>query len=187
MKFTVIAQGTHSIEWPKIQLLVNGQNCGQHEIHNQSEVDFDINLDQPMNIIEIAYINKQQNHTVFDQGQIVQDQLLEICQVRLDNILLDHWFLTQGHYYPHYFEGFLQQCPDANRKIRSQLIWHFPGRFVFESVPSAKDFWLWYRDQRRYIHIRKYSNKAQYREEGYIGSFDPLIDLISDIERLIDV
>lgn len=187
MKFTIIATGTHSIEWPIIQLIVNEQVCGQCEIREFTEADFDIKLDQPINSIELAWINKQEHHTVFDQDRIVQDQTITLCQVRMDDILLDSWFLTQGRYYPDYFYGFLQQCPDAPRELRSQLIWHFPGKFVFEKVPSRENFWLWYRDQRRYVHVKTWGNKDQHREEGYIGSYEPLSELIEEIERLIRV
>lgn len=187
MKFTVIAKAQFSVEWPRIEVTVNGNICGTAEIQDVAEIDFDIDLNQAYNTIAIRYINKQQHHTVFENGAIVQDQTLELQQVRLNDILLDNWFLTQGHYYPNYFEGFLQQCPDAERKLRSQLIWHFPGEFVFESVPSEDKFWFWYRDQRRYIHVKQYSDKEGYREENYIGSFDPLTDLMNDIRKIIDV
>lgn len=186
MKFTVIVKGTYSVEWPQIQLIVNGQVCGEAEIQEHTEVDFDIEFNESCNQIEIAWTNKQQHHTVFEHGRIIQDQTLELCQVRLDDILLDNWFLTQGYYYPDYFEGFLQQVPDAPRQLASQLIWHFPGRFQFEPVPNQQQFWFWYRDQRRYVHIKTHNNKSQYREEQYIGSFDPLTDLVQGIERIIN-
>lgn len=187
MKFTVIAKGTYSVEWPKIELCVNGVSCGTAEINSQAEIDFDIALSQASNTIQIVYVNKKEYHTVFENGQIVSDQSLEIQNIRMDDILLDSWFLTQGHYYPDYFQGFLEQCPDADKKLKSQLIWHFPGVFEFDPVPNESQFWFWYRDQRRYIHVKQYSDKDGYREENYIGSFDPLTDLVNDITRLIDV
>lgn len=187
MKFTIIASGTHSIDWPIIELVVNGQSCGTAEVQTHCEVDFDINLDRDQNTIELVYVNKQQYHTVFENDRIVSDQSLELKKVRVDDILLDNWFLTQGHYHPAYFAGFLEQFPGADKKLKSQLIWHFPGTFVFETVPNKEKFWHWYRDQRRYVHIKTYADKDGYREENYIGSFDPLDDLVNDIKGIINV
>ena len=187
MKLTVVALGTHSFEWPIIEVQVNGLTCGTCEIKDTTEANFEIDLNQDQNVIEIHYVNKQQCHTVFDNDMIVQDQSLTLKKILINDILLDTWFLTQGHYCPNYFAGFLQQCPNAARKIQSQLIWHFPGKFVFEPVPAYDQFWFWYRDQRRYVHVKKFDDKGNYRNEGYIGSFDPLITLVNNIQRYINV
>jgi hypothetical protein len=169
MKLTVVATGTYSFEWPIIQVQVNGVDYGTCEIQNTTHANFEIDLDQDQNVIEIHYVNKQQHHTVFDNGAIVQDQSLELKKILINDILLDNWFLTQGHYCPEYFQGFLQQCPDAAKIIRSE------------------HFWFWYRDQSRYVHVKKFDDKGTYRNEGYIGSFDPLTSLVTDIQRYINV
>lgn len=187
MKFTVIASGKYSIEWPIIELIVNGKSCGTAEITEYTVADFDIELLQEKNVIEILYTNKKEHHTVVNDSCITSDQSLEIQKIRINDILLDNWFLTQGYYYPDYFAGFLERYPLADKKLKSQLVWHFPGKFIFETVPKESNFWFWYRNQRRYIHIKKYSEKDGYREENYIGSFDPLTDLINEIKRLINV
>ena len=187
MKLTVIARGTHSVEWPIIQVWVNDCLCGQGVVKEYSEFDFDVNLDQEHNYIRIAYANKQEHHTVVENNTIVSDQSLELLQVRLDDILLDSWFLTEGHYEPDYFEGFKLANASAPTALKSQLIWHFPGNFVLPAVPHKSKFWFWYRDQRRFIHIKKYSDKDGYREENYIGSLDPLADLIQEIKNVINL
>lgn len=187
MKFTVIAKGTHSVEWPRIEVFVNGKSVGEREVQESSELNFDIDLDQEQNYIRMHYSNKQQHHTVVENGSIVSDQSVELLQVRLDDILLDTWFLTEAHYAPDYFEGFKLQNASAPDQLKSQLIWHFPGNFVFPAVPSESKFWFWYRDQRRFIHIKTYSDKDGYREENYIGSLDPLTDLIQEIKNVINI
>lgn len=187
MKFTVIAKGCHSVEWPMIDVYVNDTHVGSAEIHDLSEIDFDLALDQEHNCIRIHYSNKEEHHTVVDNNAIVSDQSLEILQVRLDDILLDDWFLTEGHYAPDYFEGFRLSTPTAPTTLKSQLIWHFPGNFVFPTVPEESKFWFWYRDQRRIVHTKAYSEKDGYREENYVGSLDPLTDLIKEIKHVIDI
>jgi hypothetical protein len=95
--------------------------------------------------------------------------------------------LTEAHYEPEYFAGFRLSNPEAPGQIKSQLIWHFPGNFILPVIPEQSKFWFWYRDQRRFIHIKQYSDKDGYREENYIGSLDPLTDLIQEIENVLDI
>jgi|688.fasta_scaffold909270_2 hypothetical protein len=189
MKFTVIAKGTKSSEYPRLRLLVNGKVCGETEVVDWCEHNFDIYLDQDNNnFIELEYFNKNENHTVIRDGQIVSDQILELQSVRLDDILLDSWFITEGCYCPRYFEGFKRQVPDAPASIKSQLIWHFPGSFQFAPVPNESKFWFWYRDQRRQVHSAQFSSvKDQLRDEAYVGSLDPCQDLIQEIKHIINV
>ena len=187
MKLTVIAQGTHSIEWPIIEVVVNDCSVGSYKVQELSELNFDLALDQEQNYICIHYTNKEEHHTVVDNGKIVSDQSVKLLQVRLDDILLDTWFLTEAHYEPDYFAGFQLSNPSAPTQLKSQLIWHFPGTFVLPMVPAQDKFWFWYRDQRRFIHSKQYSDKDGYREENYIGSLDPLTDLIQEIKNVLDI
>jgi hypothetical protein len=187
MKLTVIAQGTHSVEWPQLEVVVNNVSAGIQEIQTHSEIDFDIDLSQEQNHIEIRYVNKKEHHTVVENGEIISDQSVELIQLRLNDILLDDWFITTGHYSPNYFEGFKTLNPNAPDTLKSQMIWHFPGSFIFVPVPNKNNFWFWYRDQRRYIHVKQYNNKDQYREENYVGSLDPLEDLIKEIKHVINI
>jgi hypothetical protein len=187
MKLTVIAKGTYSVKWPVIEIFVNDQHAGSAEVQDLSELDFDITLDQEQNYIRIHYSNKEEHHTVIDRGKIISDQSVELLQIRLDDILLATWVLTEAHYEPEYFAGFRLSNPEAPVQLKSQLIWHFPGNFILPAVPEQSKFWFWYRDQRRFIHIKQYSDKDGYREENYIGSLDPLTDLIQEIENVLDI
>ena len=58
MKFTIIAKGTHSVEWPVIEVFVNGKSVGATEVKELGEINFDIALDQEQNNIRIHYSNK---------------------------------------------------------------------------------------------------------------------------------
>lgn len=188
MIITVVAEGVYSVDWPKLRLLVNGIDMGSFEVKSHCEYDFEINLDQDINNIAIEYINKTENHTVVQDGKIVSDQHVELKAIRIDSILLDSWFLTEGHFYPNYFEGFLKICPDAATELKSQLIWHFPGRFKFQSVPNESKFWFWYRDQRRHVHNKKFvSEKDKLRDEAYVGSLESYTDLIEEIKKIFYV
>lgn len=186
MKFTVIAKGEHSDEWPEIEVWVNDSCQGRARIEGHSELDFDISLPHGWNNLRLEYTNKQEHHTKTAGGSVIADQVLTLQQVRIDDILCDTWMLTDGHYRPRYFPGFLASSPEAPAHLPSQLIWHFPGTFVFPDLPSEDVFWEWYRDQ-RYAHLQQYQGKDWHREEKYIGSRDMHQDLVSQIKQLIDV
>jgi hypothetical protein len=184
---TVIAKGSYSDDWPEIQVFENNQLCGTSKIQEYSEIDFSINLNNVQNIIRIDYINKTESSTKVEQGVIVQDQYVEIKGLRLDNILLDKWIITESDYYPKYFPGFLKYNPIVESKIRSQLIWHFPGSFVIQPLPNKEIFWDWYFYQIRNVYVKYYSGKDQSRNEQYAGSLDPLDQLINEINSFINV
>ena len=187
MKLTIIAKGTHSVEWPEVELWVNNRLCGKGTVEEHTELDFEFELDRKENFISIHYINKQEHHTVHHNNVIISDQSLTLIGIRFDDILLNNWIITEGYYYPDYFEGFKKQVSDAPKKLHSQLIWHFPGKFELPILPHKNNFWHWYRDQRRYIHTETHKGKDDYRDEAYICSLTNHQDLINQIKKLINV
>jgi hypothetical protein len=187
MKLTVIARGEFSVEWPILEVVVNNIVVGRHTVKDISEADFDISLEHDVNNVCINYVNKQQHHTQINKNTVVADQSLELIGLRLDDIKLQSWITTQGHYKPRYFEGFLQQNPNAQTLLQSQLIWHFPGSFVLPPWPHKDRFWEWYRQQRRFVHASQFTGAAAIRDEGYIGSLDKHQDLVLDIKKILKI
>lgn len=185
--FTVIAAGSYSEDWPKIEVFENDRSCGVAQIQDLSEVNFPIKLENEQNIIRIAYTNKTESSTKVRDGVIISDQFLEIKNIRINDILLDQWILTESDYYPKYFTGFLEHNPFAETKLRSQLIWHFPGNFIIQPLPNKKIFWDWYFYQRRYVYVNHYHGKDKIRNDEYAGSVEPLTELLNEIRELINV
>lgn len=186
MKLTLTATGVFSESWPQIEIWINDHCYGRVAIEGSREIDFDISLPSQQNCLRIDYVNKMEHHTKIVDGVVVADQSLTLQQIRFDDILCDSWMLTDGHYEPRYFSGFLDSCPEAPNKLPSQLIWHFPGSFVLPALPVEQHFWEWYRDQ-RYIHMHQYQGKDLHREDMYIGSRHMHQDLLSQIKDLISV
>ena len=187
MRFTLTFKPCYSIEWPAVRVYVNDLLVAD-KVLDTPECTFDAVLSQTKNQLRINYYNKNESHTVVDAaGNIVSDQFLELCKIYIDDILLGSWMLTEGHYKPEYFQGFLLRFPEAAVQLKSQLIWHFPGNFYFPELPDQEQFWWWYRDQRRYVHVRTHQGKDDYRDEAYVGSLDSCQDLINEIKRLINV
>ena len=125
--------------WPRMMMLANNMTMSNHEITDQNtcvrlELQ-DYEWDRAPNNISIAYFSKTERETVVRDGEIIADQSLELVKVLADDILLEPWFWTDHYYYPEYFRGYMKQCPDAPRKVKSQLRWHFPGRFMLLDLP----------------------------------------------------
>lgn len=178
-----------SVEWPAIKIYENDQLLLDQVITNiNTQCRFTIDLARDQNQLVINYYNKEQQYTIVDHnGQITSDQSLEITTVHVNNILMNSWMLTEGHYIPNYFSGFQEQVPNTPTQLQSQLIWHFPGNFYLTMLPSKKNFWWWYRQQRRFVHVKTYQGKDDYRDEAYIGSLDSHQDLIDEIKQIINV
>jgi hypothetical protein len=178
-----------STEWPAIKIYENDQLVLDQIITNTNpQCRFTLDLAQEQNQLIIHYYNKSQHHTVVDNnGYITSDQSLEITTMHVNDILMNSWMLSEGHYRPDYFPDFIQQKPNAPTQLQSQLIWHFPGNFSFATLPSKKNFWWWYRQQRRFVHVKTHQGKDDYRDEAYIGSLDSHQDLIDEIKQIINV
>ena len=187
MKLTIIAKGTHSIDWPEIEVSVNNQIVGKDIVTEYSELDFEFELSCTENQISIRYTNKKEHHTIQQNNVIVSDQSLTLVGIRFNDILLSNWMITDGDYYPEYFEGFKNQVPDAPTKLHSQLIWHFPGRFELPTLPYKDNFWRWYQHQNRMIHVRAHDTKTGLFKENFLGSFESYQDLINEIKKIINV
>ena len=187
IKFEITYKSTFSIDWPKIYIVQNNKIIHNEECNGEK---FTFNLEpQNDNLLEINWYNKTERHTVVDKGVIKQDQTFTLENVRVDNIQIENWFMTEGHYQPRYFKGFLEQ-QQAKRinalletKIKCQLIWHFPGVFTFLKFP--KNFWDWYFELKQNKEVIKFLEKDPDRVNKFRGSLDPCEDLVQKIKELI--
>jgi hypothetical protein len=187
MKFTILAKGYGSDTYPKIALYENNKHVGSSVVKDFCEINFDIALDENFNCLVIDYYNKLENQTKVVNGEIVEDQYIEFVGIRLNDILLNSWALTESDYYPRYFHGFLTQYPNSPTKIRSQLICHFPGKIELQPFPNKNTFWEWYYQQRRYVYVEQLSDQDRVHNELYAGSTELLNDLINEIKTIINV
>lgn len=188
LTFTLTFRPVFSVSWPAVKIFVNNSLIHEQTVDENCTCSFVANLNQTQNQISVNYYNKIQENTVIDsQGNIESDQSLEIKSVHVNDILLGSWFLTEGHYQPRYFEGFLQQNPGAPAKLKSQLIWHFPGTFALPELPNHEKFWWWYRDQRRYVFVSQTRATDRVKEEAYLGSLESHQSLIDEIKKIINV
>jgi len=144
---------TKGLSWPSVKILYNDNLIGDFTFNKKnSTISFDLNknnAESEKNSLTIHYYNKTENETICKDGRIIGDQSLELNKIYVDGILLETWFYTEHYYYPLYFSGFLQQFPKSLDKIKSQLLWHFPGKYIINNLPSCDNFWSWYQQNRQ--------------------------------------
>jgi hypothetical protein len=188
VKFEFIFKPVQGLTWPAVNILVNNFQISTNTVSPESPtVTVDVHADSGSNNISIVYFNKHERETVLEHGNIVADQSLELLSIRADDILLEPWVWTEHYYLPSYFQGFKRQFPDAPDRLRSQLVWHFPGRYMITGLPDTKQFWNWYQAQRTARVLEELIDPT-----GQIRSnYDPLDnedkELIKDIKNLINV
>lgn len=191
IEFEFRFRATQGRSWPRIILLANNMTMGYHDINNQrcsaSMVLKDYSWSQGPNNISISYFSKDERDTVVRGGSIVADQSLELISIHADGILLEPWFWTDHCYQPDYFRGFLEKQPDAPRKIKSQLIWHFPGRFTITGLPVWSQFWSWYQSERTSRVIKDLVDPTGQISNNHRGFSDEDRALINDIKETLHV
>ena len=187
LKFEITYKSSFCVQWPKVQVFHNGKGVKEIDC-DQTKFSFFIEPED-QNTLSLRWVNKTQRHTKTDNGKIVQDQTFELVNIRIDDIQIEEWFWTDGHYFPKYFDGFLKNYKDQRRneilpeRTRSQLIWHFPGTFTFSSFPL--NFWDWYFDLKQEKEVIKFLDKDPERVNKFRGSLDPCFDLVNDIKKFL--
>ena len=137
----------------------------------------------------IHWYNKKQRHTKATEGKIIQDQTFNMGLLRVDGILLENWFFTDGYYEPQYFKGYVEAHKQSRTntpletRLPSQNIWHFPGVYYFKEWKG--DFWNWYYDTKIGKEVVKFTDKDPERIAKYRGTLDPCTDLVAKLKELI--
>lgn len=183
LNFQITYKSSFCYEWPKINIYNNNILIKEVECDkNQFTFNF---IPQEKNNLIFHWFNKIEKHTKFNNEKIIQDQTFELVNLRVDNIQVESWLLTDCYYEPNYFRGFINQNKDINleKKLQSQLIWHFPGKFVFQEFP--KDFWNFYFYKKQDKEIIKFLDKDPDRIHKFRGSLDPCKNLVKKIKELI--
>lgn len=185
LKISLCFNGHETIEPPKIKIYHNSIMLVDASIIGQNQwIDFEI---EPVSVnrLTIDFYNKRPDHTLTDaQGNIIKDLWLEITQARVDDILVQSWFLNDGWYEPRYFEDFAKNNPNLPTTLPSQRIWHFPGIYYSGQFPDA--FWVWYHHQRNNRISLDNMDKDLHRWEKFVGSTEKYTDIVVQIKELIN-
>lgn len=172
--------GRSSHASPRVRFLHNATVICEHEIAGEKIwIDFDIHPEHD-NQVSIDFYNKRPKHTQTDaQGNIISDMNCVLHQIRVDDILLENWFIDNGAYRPRYF----QPSSDDPEQVASQRIWHYPGLYQLSAFPQ--NFWEWYHHQRQlHIHLEN-MDVDLHRWEKFVGSPELYPELVKEIKELI--
>ena len=185
--FEISYKSTFCGQWPKLRIYNNDQILKEVECSG-NKFTFDLQT-QAQNQIKFQWYNKTEKHTKAIDGAIVEDQTFQLTNIRVEGIQIESWVMTDGHYRPRYFKGYVAQHK-SNRlnypleeKLKSQLIWHFPGEFVFNTFEG--DFWDWYFDKKQNKEVIKFLDKDPERVNKCRGSLDPCEELVASIKKII--
>jgi len=185
IKFQITYKSSFCYQWPKIKIYNNGNFIKEVECNNE-KFEFTFVPAEKNNLV-LDWFNKSEKHTKIQNGKIVEDQSIEILNLRIDDIQVESWMLTDTHYEPRYFRGFIKQHQDKNivleTKLKSQLIWHFPGKFVFQEFPQ--NFWDFYFQKKQDKEVINFLDKDPDRIHKFRGSLDPCLDIVLQLKKLI--
>ena len=115
IKFEITYKSTFSIDWPKLYIVQNNKIIHTEECNGDKFI-FELEP-QDVNVLEMNWFNKTERHTIVDKGTIKQDQTFTLKNIRVDNIQIENWFMTEGYYQPRYFKGFLEQQKANPEKV----------------------------------------------------------------------
>lgn len=187
LDFQITYKSSFCYEWPKIKVYNNDIFLKKVECdNNQFTFSF---VPQEKNNLIFEWFNKTEKHTKVENGKIVQDQSFELINLRVDNIQVESWLLTDSYYEPKYFRGFINQQQTLRKNfplektIKSQTIWHFPGRFVFSEFP--KNFWDFYFQKKQNKEVINFLKKDPDRIHKFRGSLDPCSDIVTKIKKFL--
>ena len=191
LHFEVTFRPTQGRNWPRVSALVDNMQVQNYEVTEEApSIQFEVKdfiWDTPPHNISFAYFSKDEQETVMKDGNIIKDQSLELVSVHADGILLEPWFWTDHDYYPSYFQGFLKTNPKAPRELRSQLIWHFPGRYMIKNLPNFAEFWPWYQEQRTTRVLKDLIDPTGQISDNHRKLSDTDRELLKDIKAILNV
>lgn len=187
LRFQITYNSSFCGEWPRLHvknnaILITDIKC------NTNQFEFEIDPSNT-NSITLDWYNKTQTHTKSNKTGIIEDQTFELTNIRVDGIQIEEWVWTSGYYIPRYFKGFLKQHQEQRKnemlpeKIKSQLVWHFPGTFELPVFPM--DFWNWYFEEKQKNEVIKFLDKDPDRIHKFRGSLDPCEDLVEKIKSYL--
>jgi hypothetical protein len=183
MRFSFEFFPQQGISWPAISISMNGKLGQSFTVDSKESIHCEFDTADNENCLQIFY-QKTEQETVVKHGQIVKDQNLQLNRIWVDDVLMEPWFITDGCYYPQYFQGILEKFPDWPQQLPSQLIWHFPGIY---KINFLCPFWPWYSQQRKKFSQPLHTDKDNERWENWSGSDNAHEDIVQKIYKLLNV
>lgn len=189
LDFEITFKSQKGNNWPSVNVFYNDLLITTNKVDDiNNVVKFTLQQSKTNdNSLIINYFNKTESETIVKDGKIVTDQSLEIVKIHCDQILIEPWLLTDNYYYPVYFDGYLQHVNDPPVELKSQLVWHFPGKFIIKNLPHHENFWQWYQEQRTIRILENLIDPSGQIRNNHRGLTDEDKKLITEIKELLHV
>lgn len=155
--------------WPQIKIYVDSEQIVSHDFTEvQEHVNFNIPSDHREHVISIERYGKTADNMVFHDQNIVQDQILEIMDIRVDGVKIPEYILDQ-----HTRFEFQDQVHTGSRFFGPNGIWYLPyhGSLV-----------TWILDQ-KIIHEAQYNQDYEFPWSYKLGphSVNTIIDEVTTV------
>jgi hypothetical protein len=171
------------VNWPQVSIALGNSHYSPITVDGTDLVHCDFESNSNKNCLQITY-HKTEQETVLENGQIIKDQTIQLNRIWVDDVLMEPWLITEGCYYPQYFQGILDKFPDWPGQLPSQTIWHFPGLY---KINFELPFWPWYSSQRKKFSQSNHIDKDNERWENWSGSDNSHQDIVQKIYQLLNV
>ena len=105
--------------WPKIRIMFNGDVYEEVTLSQPEQfVEVPLNLPSGKHLLEIERYDKTDNNVLFVDGQILQDQTVELADIYVDDIKLGNLFKYNNAVFKH-----------RDGEIVNSYIWGLNGTF----------------------------------------------------------
>lgn len=149
LKFKIGLSGTSDRKRPEFQILINGIKQVHDTLKSDANVteyfEFDVEISEGANILEIEFLNKTFGDTVTDtDGTILSDLLLNIDSIEVDEIDIGSlkWSLSEYHpkYPPNYTRTVFNSGGTLPESVKNCVNLGWNGRW---SLPFESPFYIW--------------------------------------------
>jgi hypothetical protein len=163
--------GVHG--YPEILIKLNNDILYHDTIIEFNELLFDISPTDVSQHLTIEFLNKYEDDTLLENGEVVKDKFLQIKSLKLDDVeLLPYKYFK---YYPRYTKGFLETGNPAEKILRTNFL-SFNGVVIIDFEIPVLSFLAktYYKD----------SEFSKFKNQPTIESFQKLANLYVNISHL---
>ena len=150
LKFKVGLSGTHPDKQPAFGICVNGEQKAYGNltasVNNTEYFEFEVDLTEGKHTLDIMLVNKKYGDTQLDEnGNIINDLLLNIDSIEIDDIDLGTLRWTASEYCPSYPPPYVRSHMSKNKSPPPAIVkncinlgWNGKWSLAFESP-----FYIW--------------------------------------------
>ena len=148
LHFKIGLSTNSTAKMPEFTLGVNGTTYFKGTLSSGGSTEyfeFDAEIQEGDGLFELCFLNKQETDTVKgDNGEILEDMLLNVDSVEIDDISLGFLLWTHSKYFPMYPESYIEYCKTAGNDLPESVLncvnmgWNGTWK-----IPFTSPFFVW--------------------------------------------